>query len=98
MELPDIKYEVDGTSHDGFVLHYEDLTYSEALEICEEAGMNPNLCINKIRVCSCGRDVMLIGFTNTCDCGKEYNMSGQELTLHEEWGSETGENYLDIIN
>ena len=41
--------------------------------------------------CYCGRKVCLGGFTNTCDCGREYNSSGQELAPREQWGEETGE-------
>jgi len=29
--------------------------------------------------CHCGQHVALRGFTNTCDCGRDYNMSGQLL-------------------
>lgn len=33
---------------------------------------------------------------NICDCGAEYNMSGQLLAPHDQWGEETGETYSDI--
>ena len=45
----------------------------------------------------CGSEVVLSGFTNTCDCGKDYNMSGQELAPREQWGEETGESVADIL-
>ena len=47
--------------------------------------------------CSCGRHVALTGFTNTCDCGADYNMSGQRLAPRSQWGEETGETADDIL-
>lgn len=48
-------------------------------------------------LCKCGREVVLDGFTNTCDgCGRDYNLSGQELAPSECWGEETGEHWADI--
>jgi hypothetical protein len=47
--------------------------------------------------CSCGCEVELYGFTNTCDkCGRDYNMSGQALAPRSQWGEETGESYCDL--
>ena len=46
--------------------------------------------------CSCGLEVYLDGFTNTCECGADYNMSGQLLAPREQWGEETGETDGDI--
>lgn len=45
----------------------------------------------------CGRDVELHGFTNTCACGIDYNMSGQQLAHRSQWGEETGESVSDIL-
>lgn len=45
----------------------------------------------------CGREVVLHGFTNTCDCGADYNMSGQLLAPRACWGEETGESLADIL-
>jgi len=45
----------------------------------------------------CGEEVALYGFTNTCECGADYNMSGQELCPRQFWGEETGENLSDIL-
>lgn len=45
--------------------------------------------------CDCGRKVTLDSFTNTCDCGADYNMSGQCLAPREQWGEETGESWHD---
>ena len=38
------------------------------------------------------------GFTNTCLCGADYNMSGQRLAPRSQWGEETGETADDILN
>lgn len=45
--------------------------------------------------CACGAQVELAGFTNTCECGRDYNGSGQELAPREQWGEETGESWFD---
>ena len=45
----------------------------------------------------CKREVTLSQFTNTCDCGTDYNMSGQELAPRSQWGEETGETADDIL-
>lgn len=47
--------------------------------------------------CHCGAEVALSGFTNTCECGRDYNMSGQELAPRSQWGEETGESLADIL-
>lgn len=46
--------------------------------------------------CVCGARVELSGFTNACDCGRDYNSFGQELAPRECWGEETGEHPADI--
>lgn len=48
--------------------------------------------------CECGLSVYLHGFTNTCECGRDYNMSGQELAHRSQWGEETGESLSDILS
>lgn len=48
-------------------------------------------------LCDCCRAVHLSGFTNTCDCGADYNMSGSRLAPREQWGEETGETAADIL-
>jgi hypothetical protein len=35
--------------------------------------------------CSCGRIVELMDFTNTCECGFEYNSCGQLLAPRNQW-------------
>jgi hypothetical protein len=47
--------------------------------------------------CHCGREVELSHFTNTCDCGRDYNSSGWELAPRDQWGEETGEHLADIL-
>ena len=47
--------------------------------------------------CSCGQEVCLGGFTNSCDCGRDYNSVGQELAPREFWGEETGESVGEIL-
>ena len=47
--------------------------------------------------CECGEEVMCMGYTNTCDCGIDYNMSGSHLTQRSQWGEETGETAHDIL-
>lgn len=52
----------------------------------------------RIGLCdSCGREVVLSGFTNTCDCGADYNMNGTRLASRSFWGEETGESLCDIM-
>ena len=51
----------------------------------------------KIGKCSCGREVQLDHFTNTCDCGLDYNSSGTLLAPRSQWGEETGESLADIL-
>jgi len=50
-----------------------------------------------VGLCDCGKEVTLYGFTNTCECGRDYNMSGQLLAPRCQWGEETGESLADIL-
>ena len=52
---------------------------------------------SKYGICSCGQEVMLTGFTNTCNCGLDYNSSGELLAPRSQWGEETGESLSDIL-
>ena len=52
----------------------------------------------KLGECDCGNTILLAGFTNTCSCGADYNMSGQQLAPRHHWGEETGEHYTDVAN
>lgn len=47
--------------------------------------------------CPCGAWLPCPGFTNTCDCGRDYNWAGQLLAPRSCWGEETGETADDII-
>lgn len=49
-----------------------------------------------IGLCPCGAEVDLGDFTNTCECGYDYNWAGQRLAPREQWGDETGETAADI--
>ena len=49
-------------------------------------------------ICICGRKVWCSGFTNTCECGREYNWAGQMLAPRCQWGEETGEIAADLAN
>jgi len=51
----------------------------------------------KIIRCRCGREVKCSGFTNTCECGADYNWAGQRLAPRSQWGEETGESVADIL-
>lgn len=51
----------------------------------------------KVGKCSCGKEVSLDHFTNTCECGRDYNSSGTLLAPREFWGEETGESVADIL-
>lgn len=48
--------------------------------------------------CVCGEEVELHNFTNTCDCGRDYNMSGQLLADRSQWGWDTGETADEILS
>jgi hypothetical protein len=47
--------------------------------------------------CECGSVVYLERFTNPCECGRDYNSSGQLLAPREQWGEETGEHWSECI-
>lgn len=47
--------------------------------------------------CDCGEEIYCDSFTNTCECGADYNWSGQRLASREQWGEETGESISDIL-
>lgn len=36
--------------------------------------------------------------TNTCECGADYNMSGQRLADRGQWGEETGEDSREVYH
>jgi hypothetical protein len=47
--------------------------------------------------CACGAKLTCMSFTNTCDCGRDYNTAGQLLASREQWGEETGETAGDVL-
>ena len=49
----------------------------------------------KVVICDCGEDVECHDFTNTCQCGADFNMSGQRLAPRDQWGEETGEHWTE---
>lgn len=53
----------------------------------------------RIGLCSCGCEIELERFTNTCDgCQADYSSSGELLAPREQWGEETGESVADILS
>lgn len=48
--------------------------------------------------CECGHELLCAEFTNTCKCGRDYNMSGQLLAPRSQWGWDTGESVEDILS
>ena len=58
------------------------------------------LCPRKVErfgECECGEIVRLSSFTNRCGCGRQYNISGQELGPMSQWGRETVEDPRECI-
>ena len=54
--------------------------------------------VPRVGRCSCGEEVELSRFTNTCyKCDTDYNSAGQQLAPREQWGYETGEHWTDCI-
>jgi hypothetical protein len=51
----------------------------------------------KVITCACGRTVECPDFTNTCECGRDYNWAGQLLAPRRFWGEETGEAPEDCV-
>jgi hypothetical protein len=37
---------------------------------------------------SCQKEVVCVDFTNTCECGREYNFAGQALKPRDQWEEE----------
>lgn len=48
--------------------------------------------------CDCGWNVTLEFFTNSCQCGRDYDRSGSILAPRSQWGEETGESMFEILN
>ena len=62
------------------------------VEACPRVVRTP-----RIGRCQCGQAVLLQGFTCPCDCGRDYDASGNLLAPRECWGEETGETARDIL-
>ena len=45
--------------------------------------------------CDCGEELTCTEFTNTCECGADYNWNGSRLANREQWGEETGEHWSE---
>jgi len=87
----------------------DELTHAKAFDNREDAelykqgilsGMKPNEYTEWAKIipvvnCSCGEEIECTSFTNTCDCGNDYNFAGQLLAPREQWGEETGEDWHD---
>ena len=70
----------------------------EEVKIPNSNGATYTRPIRAVGECPCGDTVELDGFTNTCDtCGRDYNMSGQELAPRRFWGEECNETASDIL-
>lgn len=55
--------------------------------------------LKTIKCNNCEEEIVLVNSpTITCECGTDYNCFGQELAPREQWGWETGENIVDIMN
>jgi hypothetical protein len=53
-------------------------------------------CRRKVVECErCGREVLCYAFTNGCECGAEYNMSGQMLAARSQWAEDTYDDPYD---
>jgi hypothetical protein len=47
--------------------------------------------------CVCGLLVKLTGFTNSCECDRDYNLDGGLLAPRSQWGADTGESLQEIM-
>ena len=82
---------------------FEQLTKTGMVNGCKYIDLGVSKSENCYRIpavgaCNaCNRPVTLAGFTNTCECGADYNSAGQQLAPREQWGEETGETAADIL-
>lgn len=75
----------------GHVYHF-----GESGKECPKCGGFGRI-ISRTGICVCGEEVEFSRFTNTCECGRDYNWAGQELACRSQWGEETGETAADIL-
>jgi hypothetical protein len=93
-----IKYEVDGE-----LLEH----HPEFLQLKDKECKCGGICTHKkneweeyqkgyvVVKCDCGRKVECHHFTNTCECGADYNWNGELLAPRSQWGAETGEDWYE---
>lgn len=70
----------------------------EIVREIELQGHEMRMVKRRVGLCECGEELLLYGFTNTCLCGRDYNMEGQLLAPRSQWGEETGESISDILS
>lgn len=92
-----VKEEVGTVAHDNYLacltgeVNGRKIRPSPFVRKYEKSWRRP-----KVGECNhCGAEVVLSNFTNTCDCGADYNYAGQELARRSQWGEETGEHWSD---
>lgn len=51
----------------------------------------------RTEVLCCGNWLDCSNFTNTCECGTDYNMSGQMLAPRSQWGEVEGDQPSDCV-
>jgi hypothetical protein len=80
-----------------------DLGYQSYLEVLESGDYKLGYYENEFsyrvpaQVKCCGKWMSLGKFTNTCECGADYNSSGQLLASRSQWGEETGEHWSECV-
>jgi len=91
----------DGNIDESQLTEIKKQSLAKAREKCIDRGVqvyNNSYREPAIGLCECGEEVVLHGFTNTCEnCNRDYNSAGQELAPREQWGYETGEHWTDCI-
>lgn len=78
------------------VLLDNDPEWVKDIRVYEASYWEPSMWI-----CHCGEEIYGNGPGDDfgCDnCHRDYNAFGQELAPREQWGYETGEHYVDIVN
>lgn len=92
------QYDIDPKTREYVVIPGTGMkkTYKVSPEIRTYGKMHHEPAIGECD--DCGAHVQLHGFTNTCDCGADYNMSGQRLADRSQWGFDTGESLSDILS
>lgn len=79
---------------------YEEVTLTYCLPETHDAEVREDerwVKAERVGRCHCGEEVYLDAFTNPCDCGADYDMSGNMLAPREQWGAETGEHWTECF-